>query len=394
MWTEETPNKPHHPALPHLFACTGSIFLPSSSPSSPKPFPIRAITPSSHTQEKTQYNTTLKPHQSQIYYTIFMAVEARHLNLFPSQLLTNRQLTNSVDANINMYNAQQIGYSSFLPSSGALTEPVLPSSVYNSLGNAVKSESGLTYNNSNSAVVPPMSRKRSRENYSYNDSFSFLGQDVSLQIQQQQLDIEHLIMQRMEKVRIEIDQKRKRQARRVIEAIEVGVMKKLKAKEEEIEKIGKLNWALEERVKSLCMENQIWRDLAQTNEATANALRCNLEQVLAQRGMVDDGTAALMDDAQSCCGSTDEDGEGEKEVEWRTVAAGCAGVKDKEDGGCEKMMIGESSGRLCRNCGKEESCVLILPCRHLCLCTVCGSTLHICPICKSFKTASVHVNMS
>ncbi|CAJ1958088.1 unnamed protein product [Sphenostylis stenocarpa] len=325
-----------------------------------------------------------------------MAVEARHFNLFPSPLITNRQVVNSVDANINMYNAQQIGYSSFLPLSGAVTEPVLPSSVYNSLGNAGKSESGLTYNNS--VVVPPMSRKRSRENYSYNDSFSFLGQDVSLQIQQQQLDIEHLIMQRMEKVRIEIDEKRKRQARRIIEAIEIGVMKKLKAKEEEIEKIGKLNWALEERVKSLCMENQIWRDLAQTNEATANALRCNLEQVLAQRGgMGEDGAGAgadLMDDAQSCCGSTGEDGEEEKEVGWRTIAAGCAGVKDKEEGGCGKMMSGESNGRLCRNCGKEESCVLILPCRHLCLCTVCGSTLHICPICKSFKTASVHVNMS
>jgi len=207
----------------------------------------------------------------------------------------------------------------------------------------------------------------------------------------------------MEKVRIEIDHTRKRQAKRIIEAIEVGVMKKLKAKEEEIEKIGKLNWALEEKVKSLCMENQIWRDLAQTNEATANALRCNLEQVLAQRGMVDDGAAAavaLMDDAQSCCGSTDEEGEGEGEkvVGWQTIAAGCAWVKDKEedkeDGGCGKTMIGESNGRLCRNCGMEESCVLILPCRHLCLCTVCGSTLHICPICKSFKTTSVHVNMS
>ncbi|KAJ1406810.1 hypothetical protein SESBI_24785 [Sesbania bispinosa] len=44
-------------------------------------------------------------------------------------------------------------------------------------------------------------------------------------------------------------------------------MNRLKAKKE-IEKIGKLNWALEERVKSLCMENQIWRELAQTNEAT------------------------------------------------------------------------------------------------------------------------------
>ncbi|CAN1128222.1 Probable BOI-related E3 ubiquitin-protein ligase 3 [Linum perenne] len=53
------------------------------------------------------------------------------------------------------------------------------------------------------------------------------------------------------------------------------MMKRLKAKEEEIKKIGKLNWAMEEKVKSLCMENQIWRDLAQTNEATTNALRSN-----------------------------------------------------------------------------------------------------------------------
>jgi len=37
-----------------------------------------------------------------------------------------------------------------------------------------------------------------------------------------------------------------------------------------------------ERVKSLCVENQIWRDLAQANEATANALSTNLKQVLAQ----------------------------------------------------------------------------------------------------------------
>ncbi|TKY49371.1 BOI-related E3 ubiquitin-protein ligase 3 [Spatholobus suberectus] len=338
-----------------------------------------------------------------------MAVEARHLNLFPSQLIgNNREVLNSVEANMNMYNAHLMGYSSsFLPLSGAVTETVLPSSVYNSLGNAVKSESGLTYNNNNNNnVVPPMSRKRSRDNFSYNvndSSFSFLGQDVSLQIQQQQLDIEQLIMQRMEKVRMEIDEKRKRQARRIIEAIEIGVMKKLRAKEEEIEKIGKLNWALEERVKSLCMENQIWRDLAQTNEATANALRTNLEQLLAQRGGVvvdDDGgatvcAAAVMEDAQSCCGSTDGDGGEEKEVGWRTLP-GCAGVKVKDEGGgCGKMMSeGNGVGRLCWNCGKEESCVLILPCRHLCLCTLCGSTLHICPICKSFKTASVHVNMS
>ncbi|KAK7243906.1 hypothetical protein RIF29_38719 [Crotalaria pallida] len=370
-----------------------------------------------------------------------MAVEAHHLNLFSPQLITtNRQMMNPYDANINLYNnTNQMGYSSLLPLSGttstAATENILRPQYNNTFINAdsipmktaMKSDSSLTYN-------VPLPRKRSRENsnsinYPYLSSypataaagattqhhhinkstcgsFSFLGEDLSFQIHQQQLDINNLIAERMEKVRMEIEEKRKRQARKIMEAIEVGVMKRMKAKEDEIEKIGKLNWELEERVKSLCIENQIWRDLAQTNEATANALRTELEQVLFQRA--DGGAAAeeVMDDASSCCGSTDggyndgtddnnddvskkEDSEGV----WRTLT-GCAGVKDKENGILGNASRNNNCNRLCRNCGKEESCVLILPCRHLCLCTICGSTLHTCPICKSFKTASVHINMS
>ncbi|MED6205356.1 hypothetical protein PIB30_016943 [Stylosanthes scabra] len=368
-----------------------------------------------------------------------MAVEARHLNLFPPQLITNREMImnpiETTNMNLNLYNAHQLGYSSLLPLSGttttgAGTEAMLPPAMYSSIAadslpqqqkTPIKSESTLSYNNI------PLSRKRSRDtsssiNYPFpssypatasavaavtvqphhknagsgSASFTFLGEDITLQIHQHQLDIDQLVAQRMEKVRMELEEKRKRHARRIMEAIEVSVVKRLKAKEDEIEKIGKLNWALEERVKSLCIENQIWRDLAQTNEATANALRTNLEQVLAQRGgaaVEDDGAtvcagAAVMDDAESCCGSSDDCGDNknleEKVVEscgggWRTLAGGSA--QDK-------------GGRLCRNCGKGESCVLILPCRHLCLCTVCGSSLHTCPICKSIKTASVHVNMS
>lgn len=200
-------------------------------------------------------------------------------------------------------------------------------------------------------------------------------------------------------MRSEVEERRKRQARRIIEAIEVGVMKRLKAKEEEIEKMGKLNWALEERVKSLCIENQLWRDMAQTNEAAVNALRSNLEAVLCQEqnnhgaGGIDDPATALVDDAQSSCGSNVGE---EREVEegWRVVKA----VKVEDESRNKNNNGGQDTGsrncRLCRNCGKEESSVLLLPCRHLCLCTVCGSSLHTCPICKSTKNASVHVNMS
>ncbi|XP_019456997.1 PREDICTED: probable BOI-related E3 ubiquitin-protein ligase 3 isoform X2 [Lupinus angustifolius] len=346
-------------------------------------------------------------------FIINMAVEAHHLNLLSPQLINiNREMMNPIDTNINLYNTTQINYPSVLPLSGTTTTT---ENVFRPPYNTLKSDSSLTYN-------VPLSRKRSRENsniinYPYSSyttttqnhkksncsSFSFLGEDLSLHFQQQQLDINNIIAERLEKVRIEIEEKRKGQLRKFMEAIEVGVMKRLKTKEDEIEKIGKLNWALEEKIKSLCIENQIWRNLAQTNEATANALRNELEQVLIHRAGGDENettvcpggaAAALMDDASSCCGSTDGDNKKkDSEGVWRTIM-GCAGMKDKEGSG--KGIIGKNDDnmRLCKNCGKEESCVLILPCRHLCLCNICGSSLHNCPICKSFKNASVHINMS
>uniref|UniRef100_A0A5B7B655 RING-type E3 ubiquitin transferase n=1 Tax=Davidia involucrata TaxID=16924 RepID=A0A5B7B655_DAVIN len=311
-------------------------------------------------------------------------------------------MMSAIEGNPNIYNTPiQYGVPVL---SGTTAETLLPmytSAITDSVPTktAMKADSGLTY-------TLPVSRKRSRDsinpflslpngqNLTHNNnrcgSFTFLGEDISLQIQQQQLEIDRSIAQHTEKVRLEAEERRKQYSRRIVVALEEGIMKKLRAKEEEIEKIGRLNWALEERVKSLCIENQIWRDLAQTNEATANALRSNLEQVLAQakdEQQHHGGAAALMDDAQSCCGSNNG---GDDEEDRRTLA-GSRGewnlVKDNSDDGIR-------SNRWCRNCGKEESCVLLLPCRHLCLCTVCGSSVHTCPICKSNKNASLHVNMS
>ncbi|KAL7186889.1 hypothetical protein ACSBR2_028574 [Camellia fascicularis] len=352
-----------------------------------------------------------------------MAVEARHLNLCPSQLLRNREMMSAIEGNMNAYGNTPIGYGLPPPLSGTTTETLLP--MYNSVitdslqaKTAMKADSGLTY-------ALPVSRKRSRDlinplisfpnaqiqnqNNNRCGSFTFLGEDISMQIQQQQLEVDRFIAQHTEKVRFEVEERRKRYSRRIIAAVEEGIMNRLRSKEDEIEKIGKLNWALEERVRSLCVENQIWRELAQTNEATANALRSNLEQVLAQikdeqqhhhhpGGGALDSAAALMDDAQSCCGSN-YDGDAE---ERRTIA-GCGGerkrVKDKCNDDCTTSSSSgnnssKSRRRLCRHCGKEESSVLLLPCRHLCLCTVCGSSVHTCPICNTAKDASVHVIIS
>jgi len=78
----------------------------------------------------------------------------------------------------------------------------------------------------------------------------------------------------------DLREQRRRHAGQVVAAVEAAAAKRLRAKDEEIERIGRLNWALEERVRSLYVEAQVWRDLAQSNEAAANALRGELQQAL------------------------------------------------------------------------------------------------------------------
>lgn len=305
-----------------------------------------------------------------------MAVDARHLNFFNT----------ATEANMNPYNG---GYG-LLPLSGTTTESFLP--IYNGTSAAVagfadtfpakvavKTESDL-----NNAYNLPVSRKRPREgmnqvmtcqtqNGNRCGSFMFLGEDLSLQMQQQQFEMDRLITQHNNEVRREIEERRKSYSRRIVAAVEQGVVKRLKSKDEEIDKIRKLNWALQEKVKSLSVEGQIWRDLAHTNEATAHTLRANLEQVLATQLENDDqgaDVAVLADDADSSCGSNyREYDQGEE-----------CGTRGGE--------------RKCKHCGEGESSVLMLPCRHLCLCTACGSSVHTCPVCNTPKNTSVNVIIS
>ncbi|GAB4854762.1 hypothetical protein Ancab_023347 [Ancistrocladus abbreviatus] len=402
-----------------------------------------------------------------------MAVEASHFSLFPSQLMPNREiLANPIGNNVNMYSNHQIGIGGGLvPISGAtmttaaattIHEALLP--FYNStiVSEAVlptaktatqplmKDDSGLTYNQQQQhhLLLP---RKRSRDStltvnnnvpllslpntttttgsggvcaaapvqkdtnlcLSVAGSFSFLGEDLSLQVMQQQLELDRLISLHMEKVRMEIEDRRRKQSRRIFDAIQEAISKRLRDKEEEIEKIGKLNWALEEKVKSLCLENQIWRDLAHANEATANALRTNLEQLLAQtrdgQTSATGGAAVCLDEAgiavdvESCCGSSGGNDDEAEEVDQQRCRKFARitdyGKYEEGNGKCEngeEGKIGNFHGnkRLCKKCGRGESSVLLLPCRHLCLCAGCGPAMNDCPLCNSVKTASVHVNLS
>ncbi|XP_076909890.1 putative BOI-related E3 ubiquitin-protein ligase 3 [Bidens hawaiensis] len=215
-------------------------------------------------------------------------------------------------------------------------------------------------------------RKRSRDSSSFNQPL--LGVNISSQIYQQQSEIDRLIVEHTEKVRSEIEEMRKRNAARLISSVHETIIKQLKTKDDEILQIGRINFSLEEKIKSLSMENQLLKQLVQNNEATANALRNKLQQVLVQlpRHHNADNATVMVDDAQSYCGSNYEEDYG-----------------GKRKGNNESRYC-----RQCRKCGKEESCVLLLPCRHLCVCRVCVSSVSVCPVCNAAKSAGVVVNMS
>ncbi|GMI93602.1 Botrytis Susceptible1 Interactor, IAP-like protein [Hibiscus trionum] len=323
-----------------------------------------------------------------------MAVEAPNMNLFPPQFIPNGDLMKINHGGGNLYNTQM---NTCVP----LVNTMQEAAVFQSLcrGSNNKADSGLTCNVN--VPVSPASRKRQRDASFINCSrknktlgvcvSSVVEDDVFCQIQQQQKqEIDRLIAHHIEKVRVELEEKRRRQSAVLMKAVRESVVKKLKEKDDEIQRMGKMNWVLQERVKSLFLENQLWRDLAQTNEATANSLRTNLEQVLAhvgeeqvQRHANGGGVADhLVDDAQSSCGSSDEG--------WRKVV-----VPAQQQEQATTAVAVEEGKRKCRKCGEKESSVLLLPCRHLCLCTTCGSTLvGTCPVCDSVTNASVHVNMS
>ena len=178
----------------------------------------------------------------------------------------------------------------------------------------------------------------------------------------------------------ELREQRRRHAGQVAAAVEAAAAKRLRAKDEEIERIGRLNWALEERVRSLYVEAQVWRDLAQSNEAAANALRGELQQALdaqqARCGVLADGGAG---DAESCCC-------GENAV---AVAGGAGADNEGED-----EAAGTPGRNMCTVCGEGAAEVLMLPCRHLCACAPCAGAALACPACGCAKNGSVCVNFS
>ncbi|GLU21637.1 hypothetical protein SLE2022_377650 [Rubroshorea leprosula] len=205
-----------------------------------------------------------------------------------------------------------------------------------------------------------------------------LGDNIRRELDRQKEEFDQYIKIQEEHLVKGVRDMKQRHMASFLAALEKGIGKKLKEKDLEIENMNRKNQELVEKIRQVATEAQNWRYRAKYNESVVNVLRNNLQQAISQgaeQGKEGFGDSEV-DDAASYIDPNN----------YLSIPGGSSRSVLRNQGMKENM--------ICRACKTKEVCILLMPCRHLCLCKDCDVFISGCPVCQVMKTAGVQVYLS
>ncbi|CAN1310905.1 Probable BOI-related E3 ubiquitin-protein ligase 3 [Linum perenne] len=205
-----------------------------------------------------------------------------------------------------------------------------------------------------------------------------LGDNIRTELDRQKEEFDQYIKIQEEQLAKGVRDMKQRHAASFLAAIEKGVAKKIREKDIEIDNMNRRNKELIDKIKQVATEAQNWHYRAKYNESVVNVLKTNLQQAISQGAeQVKEGFGdSELDDAASCVDPNN----------YLTIAAAA--------GGPSKPVSRNQQHMNCRACKSREVSVLLMPCRHLCLCIDCDMFINVCPVCQLIKTTSIQVYLS
>ncbi|KAJ9152579.1 hypothetical protein P3X46_026134 [Hevea brasiliensis] len=202
---------------------------------------------------------------------------------------------------------------------------------------------------------------------------SLLSEDFATEIKRQRDEIDQFIQAQGEQLRRTLAEKKQRHYRALLSTVEESIARRLKEKEAEVEKATRRNAELEARAAQLSVEAQVWQAKARAQEATAASLQAQLQQAIMSGGVAAQDNRRGDDGGLGCSGGV----EGQAE--------------DAESAYVDPERVIVTAGPSCKGCQKRAATVVLLPCRHMCLCTECDQVVQACPLCLQVRNSSVEV---